>query len=141
MVIQLNIGLERSGFENTPEEIACRVPLAVRAMSRAGKVLHWYICPPSYQPDNEFAEWTLIGVVSAYNAEPRNREDMKAMDLRMHSISEQLMQDCIAWRVPEINEGYLSGPRAKDWGPFEPKYFIGPSQYASKKSIHHPEEQ
>lgn len=40
---------------------------------------------------------------------------------------ELLHQDCIAIRDDETGEGRLIGPKAEDWGPFNPDYFIAPS--------------
>lgn len=43
------------------------------------------------------------------------------------SLSEMLLQDCIAM-MPEGNPagGQLYGPKAAEWGPFNPAYFILP---------------
>lgn len=39
-------------------------------------------------------------------------------------LAEKLNQDCIAVYVPSKNEGHLYGPRASDWGDFNPEFFF-----------------
>ena len=39
-------------------------------------------------------------------------------------LAEKLNQDCIAVYIPSKNEGHLYGPRASDWGDFNPEFFF-----------------
>ena len=39
-------------------------------------------------------------------------------------LASQLNQDCIAVYIPSKNEGHLYGPRASDWGDFNPEFFF-----------------
>jgi hypothetical protein len=52
---------------------------------------------------------------------------MKGSDL--YQLSLDLKQDCIA--VRDFNGGRLVGPRASEWGPFNPQYFIEMSSGAT----------
>lgn len=47
-----------------------------------------------------------------------------ATDDRIHAVSEALEEDCIAvWDLMH-REGRLIGPKAAEWGEFDPKLFI-----------------
>lgn len=39
-------------------------------------------------------------------------------------LAEKLNQDCIAVYIPSKNEGHLYGPRASEWGDFNPEFFF-----------------
>lgn len=39
-------------------------------------------------------------------------------------LAEKLSQDCIAVYIPSKNEGHLYGPRASEWGDFNPEFFF-----------------
>lgn len=75
----------------------------------------------NYLPDHIFfacetaqsnTEPTLVVSIPEYQ--------MKDSDL--YQLSLDLKQDCIA--VRDLSGGRLVGPRASEWGPFNPQYFI-----------------
>jgi hypothetical protein len=45
----------------------------------------------------------------------------------LYALSVRLLQECIAVFNTATHEGQLYGPRAADWGPFNPEYFFLPS--------------
>jgi hypothetical protein len=61
------------------------------------------------------SEPTLIAVV----AEPLT-------GYQLETLSEILLQDCIAQFDTSTQSGTLEGPKADFWGPFNPKFFIMP---------------
>ena len=42
----------------------------------------------------------------------------------LHQVAEELEQDCIAVYRERTRGGALIGPRAAEWGPFNPEYFL-----------------
>ena len=45
---------------------------------------------------------------------------------RTHKIAEFLTQDAVAFYSPAHGRGELIGPRADNWGEFNPRYFLMP---------------
>lgn len=43
---------------------------------------------------------------------------------QLHRVAEDLEQDCIAVYHEHTNAGALIGPRAEEWGPFNPEFFL-----------------
>ena len=42
----------------------------------------------------------------------------------VYHLSGLLEQDCIAYYLPGLDEGFLQGPGAKAWGAFNPEMFV-----------------
>lgn len=43
-----------------------------------------------------------------------------------YTLSEMFKQDCVAMFLPETDRGYLVGPNAREWGDFNPEFFVMP---------------
>ena len=56
----------------------------------------------------------------------RAHSDEPGLDNRIDMLSTALKQDCIAVWYPDQAWGQLIGPRAAEWGNFNPKFFIMP---------------
>ena len=69
-------------------------------------------------------ETTVVAAVELPRA-PDERHAAAHGDLgAVYRSAQQLDQDCIAVYDPAINTGVLVGPRAAQWGEFNPKYFL-----------------
>lgn len=71
------------------------------------------------------AERVPVGrwIVRESATEPTVVAEVLGIDrLAAEYISERLAQDCIA--VLTADGGYLAGPKAAEWGPFDPAYFL-----------------
>jgi hypothetical protein len=66
-----------------------------------------------------------------------------AVNFFIGHLARLLSQDCIAVYNPATREGYLIGPKADDWGPFNPEFFIlvGGSRLAPSPAPHVAERQ
>lgn len=83
------------------------------ALERAGfRVEHAAIA------DSETEE-TFVGLLTTH------RDDDSDRTLALESVCRELGQDCIAVLPMDGTGGELVGPRAADWGKFNPQYFIG----------------
>lgn len=61
-------------------------------------------------------ERTLVALV--------DDKDRPGQDNRINFLSRLLSQDCIAVYYPEEGDGALIGPRAAQWGEFNPEFFF-----------------
>lgn len=50
--------------------------------------------------------------------------DAAGQDNRIYQLSRFLQQDCIAVYYPETRDGALIGPKADEWGEFNPEFFF-----------------
>ena len=63
-------------------------------------------------------EPTLVAEVTSLNSSPF------IFLQRLHRVAEELDQDCIAVYRELTGAGSLIGPRAAEWGPFNPEFFL-----------------
>lgn len=49
---------------------------------------------------------------------------LEQLHAKVTALSDLLQQDCIAVYNPITGQGDLIGPRAAEWGPFNPEFFI-----------------
>lgn len=69
-------------------------------------------------------ETTVVAAIELPRA-PDERHAAAHGDLgSVYRAAQQLEQDCIAVYDPAIKQGILVGPKAADWGEFQPKYFL-----------------
>ena len=69
-------------------------------------------------------EATVVAAVELPRA-PDERHAAAHGDLgAVYRAAQQLEQDCIAVYDPAIKQGILVGPKAADWGEFQPRYFL-----------------
>jgi len=73
------------------------------------------------------------GVVHASDTEPTLVIEVQTMSRSpmlviqaLNSVAVDLEQDCIAAFRPRVGNGALIGPKAAEWGPFNPAFFIMP---------------
>lgn len=97
--ITLNVGLDT----NEGGSISAAQALAAIRM-RGGYVR-------SHTLAESDTELTLIAILN----NPMNPD-------KLHQLSVDLQQDCIAMAVG--SDGELYGPKAEAWGPFNPEYFL-----------------
>lgn len=107
MEVVLNIGLARTGKSNlnTRDVIA--------TLQANG---FWPVMTEVFQSDSEP---TLVAVVDAHRA-----ARLFPMSASLFNVSAVLEQDCIG--AYALGKGKLIGPRAAEWGQFNPEFFIMP---------------
>ena len=106
----LNIGLDVKGTRTLQTSLVKQL-ITVRDLLRLdeGKV---------YESDTEAT--LVIKVRSTYGAIPYVLS-------KIHALAADLEQDCIAVYSPNLDKGWLAGPRADAWGKFNPEFFILPN--------------
>ena len=114
MNIELNIGLDVPGANNTP---ASRDMLALRATAYltaafAGVATRRY--ESSYQQDGVTV--TEAGMAVRLTVD-------RPVEWMIASLAAMLEQDCIGVLNTDTGAGVLVGPKAADWGDFNPEYF------------------
>lgn len=55
-------------------------------------------------------------------------DDQPGLDNRIDELAKTLHQDCIAVWYPEKSWGQFIGPKAADWGDFNPAFFFTPDR-------------
>lgn len=106
-LIELNVGLNINGRENTPDDV------------RTNELVARNLC-------NKFAWGSPHFKVEQSNTEPTLVVKMysnNAVEL-CNELAHILDQDCVALYYPEEDRGELIGPRADKWGSFSKEYFI-----------------
>lgn len=103
----LNIGLAR----NDGAELGIAIHVALLEMRRAGFA---FAARPEIAIWTSNTEKTLVIEV-----------DDIGSDEQIDQLCQRLAQDCIAI-LPLAGGGFLAGPKASDWGPFDPAQFILP---------------
>lgn len=106
MNLLLNIGLARQGQSNIG------VGTVLRELAAEDLTVRDYRIHTSDTEQTVVAE-VEPGIAGALN-----------FRLRINHLSRLLGQDCIAVYVPERGVGELIGPRAAEWGEFDPRYFL-----------------
>lgn len=119
---ELNIGLNVTGADNTPAAVVARALKAVRLLdvllSRNCVVATRAVDSTYSGPDGApVVETTLLVSVAGQIAQASLRNIV-------YALAEELEQDCIAVYEPETGRGELIGPKAADWGGFNPEYFV-----------------
>jgi len=114
MNLELNIGLDVPGASNTP---ASRDMLAMRATAYltaafAGVAVRRY--ESQYEQDG--ATVTEAGMAVRLTAE-------RPVDWMIDSLAAMLEQDCIGVLDADSGAGVLVGPKASEWGSFNPAFF------------------
>jgi hypothetical protein len=105
----LNIGLDNMPAE-AGRTVASKVLFAARAMRTAGFVnLYAKVLRSDSEP-------TLVANV--------NYESKNGYLNAAYSLADALGQDCIALVNDTTKRGWLMGPRADNWGGFNPEFFI-----------------
>lgn len=66
---------------------------------------------PATGPDDED---TLVAIVDSHPM---------MVNAKMHDLSQAGQQDAVAYRNEDTKVGALAGPKAKDWGTFNPQFF------------------
>lgn len=118
---ELNIGLNVAGTNNTAARVAARAIKAVGLLDVlcSACAVRTRVAEVEYStPDGGTAvEPTLV--VSINGA-------IGSGTLRgvVYTLAEELEQDCIAVLEPETGRGTLVGPKAADWGAFNPDCFV-----------------
>ena len=101
MNLVLNIGLAREGNSNIG------VGTVLREIYRVGKLV-------TYSVHHSDTEATVVAFVAAGS-------DYRA---QVEFLSVLLSQDCIAVYDVDTKAGELIGPKAAEWGEFNPEYFV-----------------
>lgn len=101
----INIGLNTADGAITPEE--ARETLRAYGFS----ILRDAVLESDTEP-------TLVAEVINPGASPIILPQL------LHIVAEELDQDCIAVYRELTGAGSLIGPRAAEWGPFNPEYFL-----------------
>ena len=109
MIVEINIGLK---IDATNEIIPASVAQAVVQAAGGIDVLQSRLTQSATEPT----------LVLRCEIETQNGHAVNHLDAA-DSIANTLQQDCIAIRYPD-GSGLLRGPRAADWGCFNPDYFI-----------------
>lgn len=104
----LNIGLESSTLGKiTPAEVV------------AAARLHWLTVTAAKRVQSDTEPTMVLEVIMRGHDSVENTRTLRR-------LAEDLGQDCIAvyCRLPIANFGALVGPRAAEWGPFNPEFFF-----------------
>ena len=102
----LNIGLNRASGGAIPAEQARQTLAANEFLIVRDAVLE------------SDTEPTLVAEVTSLNSSPF------IFLQRLRRVAEELDQDCIAVYRELTGAGSLIGPRAAEWGPFNPEFFL-----------------
>ena len=115
MNIELNIGLDIPGATNTP---ASRETLAMRAVAYLTAAAYTNVSVRRYESSYEQngAQVTEAGMAVRLTAD-------RPVDWMIASLAEMLEQDCIGVLDVDTGAGALVGPKAADWGAFNPAFF------------------
>ncbi len=108
MDLILNIGLAREGNSNIGSGTVIR------------EVIEWFGAA-SFSVHHSDTELTVVACVGVHPGLP-----YQDLENRVEFMSRRLGQDCIAVYAPAAQKGALIGPRAADWGPFNPEFFLMP---------------
>jgi len=115
--IELNIGLDIEGQPNEGPAITER-DRAVRALLRhIDPQASMYRTDTSYQRDGETVHENVL-VAKLADASYRQLDALGA------ALGAVFGQDCYAAYCPDTGDGQLIGPRADQWGEFNPAFFI-----------------
>lgn len=114
MRIELNIGLNVEGSDNTPEQRAARADYALRFLGRdciTQNIL-------GTRRAQSATEDTLIVVLQVSSGAEARLRDV------INTLAGALLQDCIAVYNATSWSGELVGPNAAAWGEFNPDFFL-----------------
>jgi hypothetical protein len=102
MRVILNIGLARDGNKNIG------VGTVLRELDQRGFNLQG-----CYRICHSDTEITVVAEV-----------ELETVNNPVRYLAQILGQDCIAAYIPKVNKGKLIGPKAAEWGEFNPEKFI-----------------
>lgn len=106
MIIELNIGLNIAGTQNTKEQRDFRAEFAIGRLPERS----------SYRREVSTTEDTLV--VACFG------DDGALFRAMVYELAMDLQQDCIAVYNATSFSGALIGPNAAAWGEFNPEFFI-----------------
>jgi hypothetical protein len=110
MRIELNIGLNIEGSDNTQAQRDSRASFAIATLNMAnGTAL------VGTRRAQSATEDTLIAICEGSGSD---------VAVVVAELAYELDQDCIALFNVETGVGQLIGPRAAAWGAFNPEYFL-----------------
>ena len=104
MQVILNIGLDHPGGRHLPHWVTAAARLA------------WFKVTGAHLVQSD-SEPTLVLTVE---------DNEPGLDNRIDELAKTLKQDCIAVWYPEESWGMLIGPKAAEWGNFNPAFFFMP---------------
>ena len=117
MRIELNIGLNAAGRDNTSASYDARAEHALSRLSSLVVASHRY--ETTYQgPDGDTTEPGLFVVLDT------NNYFLTVQSIYM--IAALLHQDCISVYAPAFRTGRMVGPRCSKWGAFDLDFFHRP---------------
>lgn len=137
MQIELNIGLLVEGTDNNATARAERAAQALRLLAETTLLghVHGRIAASVYEHEGEqVAEPTLIVKATVRGGESRARARVFSV---IYRLAARLRQDCIAVLWIEGNgaiSGELVGPRAHEWGAFDPGSFTRYDEPAEERA-------
>lgn len=117
---ELNIGLNVAGSNNTAAQVAARAIKAVGLLDVlcAQCAVRTRVAEVEYStPDGTAVEPTLVVSINGAIGSA-------TLQGVVYGLAEELWQDCIAVFEPETGRGVLVGPKAADWGGFNPDCFV-----------------
>lgn len=120
MKFELNIGLSIKGRRNSLADCTTRARAALAIIRSAGLQYLAERASSEYEgPSGICAEEVLVVEVNA----PVFGGERKVLALA-YEIAVAIEQDCVAILDPSSARGHLVGPRAAEWGSFNPEFFI-----------------
>ena len=111
MRYQVNIGLNIKGGDNSPEAIDKRAAEISGLLDGVSRGESRYIGPDGA----EVVEPVLVAWLDLPEG---------AALAVFYALAEVMGQDCVAAWNEDIEVGLLIGPKAAEWGAFNPNYFI-----------------
>lgn len=126
--ITLNIGLHIDGTENTDKLATLRAARAIHSLRTSGCTIMRTARHEATFPNDKGETVTERTLVVQLLAEGWHAGG--SLTSIVDRIAGDLRQDCIAVRYDGTALGELIGPRAAEWGAFNPAYFVGIEQAA-----------
>lgn len=118
---ELNIGLFVTGGQNDYAAVANRamkIDRTLNVLYGAAAIIRSKVVNALYEVEGEIdGEPTLVVSMSG-------KFSASALRGAIYEIARENEQDCIAVFEPESGRGALVGPKAADWGGFNPDFFV-----------------
>ena len=119
MILELNIGLDVTGGVNTTAAYHARATQAIARLTGCH-----ILDTERYETRYDGPEGTTVEPGLFVHLHTNN---VLFADQNVYQLAVLLGQDCISVYSPRLQSGRLIGPRAAQWGAFNPEFFHRPA--------------